>query len=412
MHFRHGNFNIFAEEELQAYFEHRARAVLSGIEQEKDDYLLNVNEDDYVQHKVAEMLVDEVVIHSDQIHASSSEKMIPARAFPGGFYVHDGKSYNKDVITFHIPVSGNVQLLRTMPSTRLVWSMSVDFHQNEISFDIINFRDDAEAITREKDQNIKNIMQQLGNVNKDVAQFNAQVESRVRNAVKARKERIQKKTGVLAALGVPIKKSDAAPATFAIPAPQIRKKITVERPEVRDASYKPEPTLDSSTYMEILRLVHDVGKQYEKLPSLYKDKEEEHLRDHILMFLEPNFVGSATGETFNKSGKTDILLRHEGNNVFIAECKFWKGAKGFLETISQLLGYLTWRDSKAAVVIFVQNKDLTGVLETASAAIQDHPNYLRLDRVLDETWSIHHVHLNGDRNRTVSVAVMLYHLPT
>src|SRR5690606_41265453 len=63
---------------------------------------------------------------------SSSEKVIPSRAFPRDFYVHDGKSYRKDVITFHIPVSGNLQLPRTTPSTRLMWTMPVDFDQNEI----------------------------------------------------------------------------------------------------------------------------------------------------------------------------------------------------------------------------------------------------------------------------------------
>lgn len=65
--------------------------------------------------------------------------------------------------------------------------------------------------------------------------------------------------------------------------------------------------------------------------------------------------GSATGETFNKKGKTDILLRHAGNNAFVGECKFWKGEKSFLSTIDQLLGYLTWRDSKTAVIMFVKN---------------------------------------------------------
>jgi len=92
------------------------------------------------------------------------------------------------------------------------------------------------------------------------------------------------------------------------------------------------------------------------MPSTYSNKGEEDLRDHILLVLEPRFQGSATGETFNKTGKTDILLRFEGKNVFIAECKFWNGIKLFFETISQLLAYLTWRDSKAAVIIFVKTK--------------------------------------------------------
>jgi len=32
--------------------------------------------------------------------------------------------------------------------------------------------------------------------------------------------------------------------------------------------------------------------------------------------------GKATGETFNRARKTDILLREGDRNVFIAECKF------------------------------------------------------------------------------------------
>jgi hypothetical protein len=405
------NFNIFAVEELRAYLEHKAHAVLSGIEQEEDDYLLNVNEDDYVRFKAAAMSVDEVNIHDEDIHASSDERMIPASLFPRHFLVRSGQSYKKDVITFHIPVSGNLQLLRTIPSRRLMWTIPVDASQSEISFDVINFQDDAAAIVALKDENLRNIMTQLVYVNAEVKQFNAQVEGRVRNAIQVRKEQIKKQTGVLAALGVPIRKSSNTPETFAVPAPQIRRAIEVKKPEVHEASFSPEPTLDTATYMQILRLIHDVGKQFEKLPSIYKGKEEEHLRDHLLMFLEPNFTGSATGETFNKSGKTDILLRHDGNNVFIAECKFWKGAKSFGEAVSQLLGYLTWRDSKAAVVVFVQNKDFTQVLETAGSEIKRHPNYLKLENIVDETWSIHHVHLNDDRNRVVNLAVMLYHLP-
>ena len=158
-------------------------------------------------------------------------------------------------------------------------------------------------------------------------------------------------------MGVPIKKSGGVSSTFSVPTPATRKQISVEKPVVSESGFSPEPSLNMNAYNQILQLIHDVGKQFERLPSLYSGKEEEHLRDHFLMMLEPNFEGSATGETFNKTGKTDILLRHEGSNVFIAECKFWKGKKVFLDTISQLLGYLTWRDSKASVIMFVPNKD-------------------------------------------------------
>lgn len=129
------------------------------------------------------------------------------------------------------------------------------------------------------------------------------------------------------------------------------------------------------------------------------------------MMLEPNFEGSATGETFNKKGKTDILLRYQGSNIFIGECKFWRGKKSLLKTIDQLLGYLTWRDSKVAIIMFVPNKDFSTVLATMRESINEHSNFLRIVSDKETTWLNCEFHLNDDRNRIVKVAIMLYHTP-
>lgn len=402
---------VFGERELRDFLEASKANVAHSIESEKDDYILNVNEDDYVAHKVSEATVENLEIHVDDIYASSSEKMIPAERFSRDFHVYSGKSYKKDVIKFHVPISGNIQLLHCIPSSRILWTMEIEVSRDEFCFEIINFRDNADEIVRRKDENIRSILQQYENVKAEVERANASLEQHVRNVFNMRKQRSQKSSGVLASLGVPIKKSSAASATFSIPVPQKRKKPILNKPSVKEAGFSPEPCLDQSTYIDILKLIHDVGKEFERLPSLYAGKEEEHLRDHFLMMLEPNFEGSATGETFNKTGKTDILLRHEGSNVFIGECKFWKGEKSFLATISQLLGYLTWRDSKAAVIMFVPNKDFSSVVETAKEASPKHSNFLKYVDEKDETWFNYEFHLDGDRNRVVKLAVMLYHTP-
>ncbi len=403
--------SVFGERDLGNFLEASKSNVTFSIESEKDDYILNVNEDDYVAHKVSEATVEGLEIHIEDIYASSSEKMIPAEYFPHDFNVYSGKSYKKDVIKFHVPISGNVQLLHCIPSSRILWTIEIEVSRDEFCFEIINFRDDAGEIVRRKDEIIRNILQQYGNVKAEVERANASLQLHIRNAFNARKQRIQKSSGLLASLGVPIKKSNVVSETFSIPNPQKRKKTILNKPSVKEAGFTPEPSLDQSTYIDILKLIHDVGKEFERLPSLYASKEEEHLRDHFLMMLEPNFEGSATGETFNKTGKTDILLRHEGSNVFIGECKFWKGEKSFVSTITQLLGYLTWRDSKAAVIMFVPNKDFSSVVKTAKEAAPRHSNFLKYVGEKDETWFNYEFHLDGDRNRVVKLAIMLYHTP-
>lgn len=174
----YGASNIFAEKELRDYLETRRQTVITSIENERDDYLLNVNDLDYVSYKAAEAKVEPLEIHIDQIYASSSEQMIPAEYFPSSFWVERGSSYKKDVIKFHIPISGNQELIKCAPSSRLVWSMPIQLGRNEFTFEIINFSDDVEKITREKDSNIQSIVKQLSNVTSEVTNYNNSIEIR------------------------------------------------------------------------------------------------------------------------------------------------------------------------------------------------------------------------------------------
>ena len=203
------------------------------------------------------------------------------------------------------------------------------------------------------------------------------------------------------------------PQTYAIPTPAVRRSVSV-KPVVAEQSFTPEPTLSQPDYESILQTIHDVGKVMERLPSIYRTRGEEDLRDLLLRYLEPRYEGSATGETFNGAGKTDILMRYQQSNVFVAECKFWSGEKRFLETLTQLFGYLTWRDAKAAAVIFVRRKQMSAVVEQVERVTPTHPNYLGfLDtrEGTEGTWRNYRFHINGDRNREIRLAVLLFHFP-
>lgn len=408
----HNQLHIFAEQDAGAYLDRAKSSIRLAVEREADDYLLNVNEESYIDHLVDAHTIEPVEIHTDQVYALSYEADIPAEQFPRDFHVRDGATYKKDIIKYHIPFSGNAELLRCTPNPRIMWTLPVTVEKSEIVFEIINFRNDPEQIKRDADGNIRNIMTNYDHLSRQIGSFNNSVRDEARRALNGRKEHLLKKSNVLSSLGVPIKKKAGVPETFAIPATKARPRIAVEKPEVREKGFKPEPTLNDEIYNDILRIIHDVGKQFERLPATYTGKDEEQLRDHILLMLEPNFEGSATGETFNKAGKTDILLRYDGSNVFIAECKFWHGEKAYLATIDQLLGYLTWRDSKAAIVLFVSNKDFSSVLKTVKEVTPKHSNFLRSYGERDETWLRYGVHVQGDKNREVKMAVMLFHIPS
>jgi len=99
----------------------------------------------------------------------------------------------------------------------------------------------------------------------------------------------------------------------------------------------------------------------ERSPRTFSRLHEEEIRDFFLIILNSHYEGQATGETF--SGKTDILIRSEGRNVFIAECKIWKGSKSLTSAIDQILEYSNWRDTKTAVLLFNKSGKLSRILE-------------------------------------------------
>ena len=162
-----------------------------------------------------------------------------------------------------------------------------------------------------------------------------------------------------------------------------------------------------TAYHEILRKVHETGKTMERSPSTYLDKDEESLRDSLLI----GFRGTAFGEAVNNQGKTDILIRVGNTNVLIAECKCWKGKEYYLNAITQLLGYLTWRDTRAATIIFTRQKSFSSVLQTVEEVTSSHPNYLELVGKEDESWFNYRFRNKDDPKREINIAVLLFHFP-
>jgi hypothetical protein len=97
--------------------------------------------------------------------------------------------------------------------------------------------------------------------------------------------------------------------------------------------------------------------------------------------------------------------------VFVAECKFWSGTKAFQKTIDQVLGYLTWRDSKAAIILFVRNKEFGSVLNQIGPSAEAHSCYVSASARDGESWFNFSFHLLEDSTRGVSLAVLCFHLP-
>lgn len=144
----------------------------------------------------------------------------------------------------------------------------------------------------------------------------------------------------------------------------------------------------------------------ERTPGTAAKLDEEELRDLLLGNLNTYWQGGAGGELFNGSGKTDILIRHGDRNAFIAECKIWRGPKGVINALDQLLGYLVWRDSKAALVMFIKTSDPAATIGKLHAAVEAHPRHALTKETTDPSSRVDFIMTADEEGRRVSLAVI------
>lgn len=390
-------WELFAEGYLNRHTGGKKSGLDNAIKGEKHDYILNVDKSDYLSHLVEQYTITPVEIDFD------------------GVYLETDKVRGKTQYQLHFPIAGNLELLKFQPPDFNGWTTTGHLVEGESEFwvrlELENGNPEAEDVQSTVDKYTEKIGENYNFVISDIKEFNEDLSSYAEKKFDETKRRYLKDMDIEEKLDVPVKARSEQSKTFAIEPPEKREEIKVEKPELPDTSpLKVVPSLSKSTYSKILTAINDIGKGFERSPRLFIDREEEDLRDYFLFFLEMNFEGSATGETFNNEGKTDILLRHEGENVFISECAWWNGKKRFSDKISQLNKYLTWRDTKTAVVLFSNNKSPSKVHEQIIEGTKEHPQFKEFVERKDHSWFQYEFYFPEDENRTIDLAVIIFHL--
>ena len=401
---------LFGNGDLYAVLEHQKGQVKAKVQELKPDYLLNVNEQELAASIVSEMTLAVPVIREDEIHIAVHEEaqvdvshdQMRAIYGRGPFYV----TGNKTVIA--VPFDGDAAFFKIKPSTYNFNPPRGRIEGEEIHLTYIKADQDAEALRQEYQRDVNNIKQYLQWHHDSVNAHNAQLPALVQIEIANRKKTLIGNSQMVASLGLPIKKRAGVATTYAVPVKQ--QKPRIERPKASPAA-KPEPALSTQDYDSILAIAKNMVAVMERSPKAFETMGEEDIRSHFLVQLNGQYEGQATGETFNFDGKTDILIRAEGRNVFIAECKFWKGEKEFLKTIDQLLSYLSWRDTKTAVFVFNRNAKFSEVLATVKAAVPKHACFTRELGVVDETTFKYVFHQPNDAARELTLAVMAFDIP-
>ena len=248
-------------------------------------------------------------------------------------------------------------------------------------------------------------------LNEPIEEGNKQLPAFIRERVQRRMEtvgaRAQTFQTLAEALGAELR---ATPQTERrqSQAPRVTESIAkLRRPQPTQRAI---PRLKPEEFQTILDVIEAQGATFERTPQTVAKLEEEDIRNLILSSLNAALNLGALGEAFSKQGKTDVYIAVPEGGIFIAECKIWYGPHTIDEAVSQILGYLTWRDAYGVVLLFSRNKGFSNVLSTILEAIKDIAS-LRGDihQIDDHHWLARNT-LPGNESQTVEIHYLVYNI--
>jgi len=403
---------MFSDGDLRSALDNHRQRMIAAIDAHNPNALLNTPEDALADHFVSEYEVNALVIAArEEVTVEVVSTQVDARYLPNRAVWDRGEPVPVDgtLVRLRVPFTGDVNLFELRAST---WSPN--FPEGEISGGAVVFlrtwgsTPNKEDVERWVDEELSRLRQHVGYQSGEVHQHNGQLRAIAIERIRARRSHLLASQNLQASLPFKMHPRPDAPLTFV---PEGVKRKSVPLPPTSTAPYRPEPALSDEQFQDILRAIRAMGHSMERTPGAYQSMGEEDLRSHFLTILNAQFEGGATGETFNVSGKTDILIRQNDRNLFTGECKIWDGPKSLTDAIDQVLGYLAWRDTRAAVIVFVRRKDFGAVAEKIPTVVTQHPQYRRaLGQKGAAEWHYRFVQPR-DPTRELTLAVIAFHLP-
>ena len=313
-------------------------------------------------------------------------------------------------ISLRIPYSGPSGLFQTMPDIHT--SRHPHGHIDSDNSIVVSCLVTNDVLTEQSDEAIANlygvidnIEKWLGWINEQLDEWEIQLRAVIETAVTNRRSALLEMRNIEVQLGVPIERDDAVAETYAVPVLERRQAV---KPVARRTyePFEPEPCISEIGFGNIITDIGKVLAMFERLAVTHIEAKEERLRDQIIVQLH-SIYDAGSAETFSKRGKTDIYLPWNGHAVFIAECKWWKGPKVFEnEVLPQLLDrYIVWRDTHAAIILFIRNRNVSSVIDRAIGLIKQHPRFVADAPPIGEVKTFM-LHKNGDEDRQLRLALL------
>jgi len=400
--------------EWDAAYDRRLAAALAQARSIDADVLVANDEEVVVASIVEYYSARPVQLYFDQLWVNRWER-----------HVHSGEGEGPPTLLqleFNVPCGGAAQAVRGpvhgggtidprppagQPHWRLMFSISLaeeGWDAGQLETALRDFRAKWES----------ELVAAVRQANAEIGEHRSQMTEQVGVEVGRRRNPLVAIQRATRNLSIPLSRTTAEVAVI----PVSPRHLSLAAAESAVASGREPFSLADDIAEGLLRTIASFSRALERLP-VTADKllgeDEETLRDVLLFVLNANWAGQVTGETFIGLGKTDISLRWRDLDAFIAECKFWHGARHFSDAVEQLLGrYVVWRDTRVALILFVRDrKDVSRVLQSASEVLETHERLLSAaEWDADKTRRDFSLQSKTDEGRAIRLSLLPVVVPT
>jgi hypothetical protein len=409
--------SLFSREELRLALDEELTHLQAAVEAEPEEILQQADEEEWAAALSEHFAVACPILNADETWMEPVQETTMDVSWDRGRFFSDynsslARNFPAYKVVVHIPFEGDSEVFHLRPSSFTLNPPRARVTKDDLLLAIVYPRDQQPDIDAQVQTFINSVEQWLGFARAQVEPINTGLQDQARQSIRGRRDRIAQRDAHLAQSKIPVRRRGDATGKTYIPDVLVRRPAPI-LPRSRSDSKPPtlEPVLEDRVFEHILYVIRMQGRQMEQSPATYEGMGEEDRRQTILATLNTHYEGRAHAEAFNVSGKTDILIRHEGRNLFICECKFWTGQRGFGDTVDQLFGYAGWRDTKLAIVMFVREKGLTAIIKKARVALERHPQFVAWRTAAEESELRASMRWPGDVDRGADLSVFLIHTP-
>jgi hypothetical protein len=400
---------LFAGTEVQVLTENARRNALEEISSIGADVLLSNSVGDVITYIVEKYALSVPTIDRNAGEIDQDEGQVPAYAVPNPNFAQHVPTTQGTIYTLSIPYSGDRTMFYVRPTLYDFNAPTAGTSDTHVTITVAGYGLTSQQVNESFEKTLDSVEKYLGWLGSTVEAFNQTIPQFARPAIEARRSKLLNDRETAAGLKYPLRRRAGAPSTYSVPT--VRRKIAVRSLRPTGPPSARTPILEEEHYKQILSIVENMTLVMERSPRAFSEMDEESIRIHYLVQLNGQYEGQATGETFNYRGKTDILIRYEGKNIFVAECKFWDGGKSLHSTIDQILSYTTWRDTKTAIILFSRRQEFTAVLTEATQAMKTHARYKSGPNVEGETRFRYVFTHPDDQDRDIVLTLLAFNVP-